>query len=141
VQRCLAKNPDDRWQSARDILLLLRDVGQAQTAEPATRARSSKPLMLTAVALALAVAALGFVQLRRAMQPTPEASELRFYVPPPEGGLLGPGTGWGRISPDGRRLIYRVNRGGGGPILWLRVLDLLEGQPISGTEGAQTPFW
>ena len=32
VERCLAKNPDERWQTARDVKLELEWIGQGQVA-------------------------------------------------------------------------------------------------------------
>ncbi|MEO7987645.1 MAG: hypothetical protein ABI766_14025, partial [Gemmatimonadales bacterium] len=51
-------------------------------------------------------------------------------------------SGGGRIaiSPDGRRIVY-AGPGEGGARLWLRQLDQLTATPISGTEGATSPFF
>jgi Tol biopolymer transport system component len=44
------------------------------------------------------------------------------------------------VSPDNRRLVF-VASGDGPPRLWLRPLDAVSAQPLSGTEGATYPFW
>ena len=44
------------------------------------------------------------------------------------------------ISPDGRHIAYVASRGDSSQ-LYLKAMDELEGEPIAGTEGAQTPFF
>ena len=44
------------------------------------------------------------------------------------------------ISPDGRAIAY-LGPGEGAPRLWLRRLDQLAATPITGTEGASSPFF
>jgi Tol biopolymer transport system component len=44
------------------------------------------------------------------------------------------------ISPDGRRLLFRVVRGGQN-LLAMRSIDALEAHVLAGTEGAEFPFW
>ena len=46
-----------------------------------------------------------------------------------------------RLSPDGRHLVVVVNEVGRSSRLWIRRLDLLDTQPIPGTDGADIPFW
>src|SRR5262249_41108794 len=44
------------------------------------------------------------------------------------------------ISPDGRRLVFSASNEGKSQ-LWVRALDSIAAQPLSGTEGASFPFW
>ena len=57
--------------------------------------------------------------------------------------LAPPGAGGGArvaVSPDGRAIVY-TGPGDGAPRLWYRRLDQLSATPITGTEGASSPFF
>src|SRR5262249_15813623 len=45
------------------------------------------------------------------------------------------------LSPDGRRLAFVADNAGKEAKLWVRQLDTLDAQPLSGTQGAAFPFW
>lgn len=45
------------------------------------------------------------------------------------------------LSPDGRRLAFIARGSDGKQLLWVRPLDSLAAQPLSGTDGAGGPFW
>ena len=144
VQRCLAKSPDDRWQSARDVLLELR----TRLAEPEAppRGAPSHPLsrgwvagalvVLTLLALTLASPYLG--------PATPERPAVAAFLPPPEGRqyqLTGDYGGPPVLSPDGRMVAYAATDAAGRRQLWLRRLDRLTPEALPGTENATFPFW
>ena len=147
VRRCLAKDPDARWQTMRDLKEELRwiatDGSASRTAQGNTVAKRSRDTLAWAVAgvLSLALAAALVVgQLRVA----PQATEMvRFAVGPPEHAAFGTAqeTPFPAVSPDGRRLAFVAVRGGTGH-LWVRPIGSLDAQPLPGTEGAvQSPFW
>jgi Tol biopolymer transport system component len=63
---------------------------------------------------------------------------MRFTIPMPDKGLvIGPPV----ISPDGRRIVYRLNTEDGKELLWVRALGSFDTRPLAGTEGATQPFW
>jgi eukaryotic-like serine/threonine-protein kinase len=143
VDRCLAKEPRRRWQTASDVKLELEWIagGGTRTAVPVAitgRAFTRERLAwaLTTVAVGVAVAAV--------LVPRRDASvELtRFIVSPPPGTTIGVAENRMRIaiSPDGRRLAIVASTEGKQQI-WLRALDSVSAEPISGTEGAVSPFW
>jgi len=45
------------------------------------------------------------------------------------------------VSPDGRAVVYGARAADGKLHLWIRHLDAVAAQMLSGTEGAQFPFW
>ena len=45
------------------------------------------------------------------------------------------------VSPDGRRLAFVATTAEGKDLLWVRSLDTLSAQALTGTEGASYPFW
>jgi Tol biopolymer transport system component len=85
------------------------------------------------IAMFIAVA-LTISHFRRA--PT-EARAVRLFVPPPEKTSFGSFA----ISPDGLRLAFAATDASGKTLLWIRPLDSINAQPLSGTEEATLPFW
>ncbi|MEE9235038.1 MAG: protein kinase [Candidatus Acidoferrales bacterium] len=138
VKRCLGKDPEERWQSARDLMLELKWVQAGPAAEVpapgiACRRRRERLAWVAAV-LALATAlGLAIVYFNR---PTRETHTTRFSVSLPENaeGVFS------RVSPDGRYLAFSIASGGQRQ-LWLRPLNAVSAQPLPGTEGARFPFW
>ena len=64
---------------------------------------------------------------------------MRFIIPMPEKALIvGPPV----ISPDGRRIVYRLTTEDGKELLWVRALGSFDdARPLVGTDGAVQPFW
>jgi eukaryotic-like serine/threonine-protein kinase len=139
VQRCLAKEPDDRWQSARDLLLELRWVQQGggsvhpDTARPRHR---WTPWAIATLALAGAVA----VWFLRPVAVDSERSVVRFDVPLPPSMSLEDWRGWPTLSPDGRLLVVAGTLEGRQQ-LFVRRLDEGVFTPVAGTDGARLPFF
>jgi serine/threonine protein kinase len=139
IKTCLAKDPDDRWQSARDMWRELQWVRQERGAADVPRNKLERTSWVLAALLALALVAVG-VRLLTTSQPHPHVA--RFTIAAPAGtSLPSPGDASSpTISPDGTALVFRVVRKGE-PLLAIRVLDTLDAQIVPGTEGAQWPFW
>src|SRR6185436_3042678 len=141
VRKCLEKDPDDRWQSARDVAAELQWIaeGGSRVGLPAIvasrrRVREGVAWSVAAV-LGLAAAAFAFAWLRRAPRP---AAVVRFAMPHPEGlTAVGPPA----VSPDGRVVAFDAADLTGRRQIWVRPLDTLEARPLSGSEGAVRPFW
>jgi eukaryotic-like serine/threonine-protein kinase len=136
LRLCLAKDPELRWQSARDLKSALE-----LAAEPLgpMRARNASHLAWIIAAVSAIVAALAFWSPWR--QPQIEERSLQFKIDPPPGAdfLLESGGG-NAISPDGRTVVF-VAVSSGGPKLWVRPLDAAVARELPGTENAQYPFW
>jgi Tol biopolymer transport system component len=147
AERCLAKDPEERYASTRDLardLATLRDrmsdSGLAFAAVPGMpRARRALPWALAAAALLALAAVLALPQTRRA---APETRVLRFSVAIPPGATFHSSeiATNSAISPDGRRLVLRVERHGR-TSLSLQPLDGFGSTPLAGTEDASSPFW
>ena len=125
VRICLEKDPEKRWQSARDVRHALRLAAQAAPSTPSRSARVWQGLAALMAAIALGIGAWAF-------RPTAPGSPGRFEVPIPQEVTSYDDVS---VSPDGRKLVFAA----GG--LWLRDLGEPDWRRLPGTEGASTPFW
>jgi eukaryotic-like serine/threonine-protein kinase len=150
IQKCLAKDPDDRWQDIRDLRSELEWIAQSSSASDQARASVTpapsrgrvRALSITVGALLLVVAALAAGYLPAFRPPQPAASIQRFAIEPPIGARFAgaPTAPFPSISPDGKRLVYSVVTTTGGS-LWIRSLDSLDARPLPGTDGGAGAFW
>jgi eukaryotic-like serine/threonine-protein kinase len=142
IARCLAKDREDRWQSAHDVGLELRWISEIDSTLGAptqsVRRRHWRERLAWAVAAAMALVclalAVGF--LRRAPQ-SPQL--LRTSVLPPTGSSFLPYNF--AIAPNSSRLAFVALGPDGKTALWVRGLSSPDSQQLSGTEGALYPFW
>ncbi len=145
VRTCLAKDPEDRWQTARDLTLELKWIaeggsamGIAAPAIPRARRRERLAWALAALFGIGLAASLALPFLRRA--PEPEARRaLKLSLLPPEKAAFAPGMI--ALSRDGSRLAFVAEGADGKSLLRIRPLDSVEARPLPGTEGAYGPFW
>ncbi|HVT99496.1 MAG TPA: protein kinase, partial [Acidobacteriaceae bacterium] len=132
IRRCLEPDPDERWQSARDLQWELESIAQAP---PAPAARPRVPLWLQAVAV-IALAALAvFAFLRFRQRPVPPALA-RLSVLLPEKSLVRSLA----VSPNGRFVAVVLVKDGKQQI-WIRAFDAVDMTPLEGTDDAVDPFW
>ncbi len=144
IRTCLAKNPDERFQSAHDVriaLQMLSTNGEAVVVGPKDETRRRPwlmPLIVSLLAL-MTIAAAAALYLR----PREESRSYRFNIYPPPGSTfpsLGEGGGVA-LSPDGRQLVFEATTPEGRTYLWLRALDSEVPVMLDGTQGAEYPFW
>jgi Tol biopolymer transport system component len=145
IRRCLAKDPEERWQTARDLLLELKWIAEGGSQVALTpsetkgvRARWQGTLLWGVVSVLLAaITGLAVWDLK----PSPPRPVSRTVITLPPGQRLAaldqPAVA---LSPDGTQLAY-VAVQGGTQQLYLRAMDSLEARPILGTEGAVGPFF
>ena len=134
VRRCLAKDPEDRWQSMRDVVLELR----TPLVESAIIASSRSRLGWLAVAAAAAMliaSGLALVHFRET--PLPLSPLVQTEMPLPAGVV----PRYGALSPDGSRVVMEGTRRGGRRQLYLRPLSARAFTPIPGTEDVAGVFW
>jgi Tol biopolymer transport system component len=65
----------------------------------------------------------------------------RFYVDAPPRAAFNYTYAASAVSSDGSAIVFRVATETEAPALWLRPLDALEGRRLTGTDGADFPFW
>jgi len=108
LQRCLAKDPDDRWQSARDLKAELEWLAggaaglAAPPAVPALRWTAGWLGWLAAAVLACALAVLGWIHWNQ--KPAP-AALVRLTVHSPQGEKF-VRERWPLVSPDGEQILF-----------------------------------
>lgn len=145
VTRCLAKDPNNRWQTARDLLAELERIRSGDTASspvsrrPATSVATRAAVWLAPIAT-IAALALGAVLLMRPAAPAEPARWLSV-LPPPGGFDLSPDP---VVSPDGRAVVFKAQNPSRRTQIWLKRLDEPAATPIPGTESSElssAPFW
>ena len=144
VLRCLMKDPEERWQSARDLSRELKWISEGvrltQASQPAPRLRQKVRERVAWGVAALCIAMLAWFSVShwRTTQPA-ESRHLRLSLLPPPSTSFVPYNF--AISPDGRRLAFVAAAQDGGTALWIRSLAAGGAQQLTGTEGAIYPFW
>ena len=137
VRRILAKSPDDRPDTAHDIVDDLKwiqeGIGIGDSGRTQRRNTATIPWLVAAVAIVAGVA-VWWATGRRA---APGAVPLRLDVTTPPTSDLASAFA---LSPDGRSIVF-VALKEQTPQLWLRRLDEAESQLLPETEGASYPFW
>ena len=146
VRRCLAKDPEERWQSAADLVPELRWQVESMSRPdagllPAQGVTGSRRLGWTAaLVLAAGLAGFGITGWMNAGSPAPD-SVVHATIPLTPGEPLGIG-GHLALSPDGRHLVYDPGPFvEGGRRLYVRQLDQPNPIVVRGTEGGCCPFF
>ena len=142
VERCLSKDPEDRWQTAYDVMKELQWVveGGSQpgiSAPVATPPKNRERLawgLVAALAVGIIVTLIAGWNL--SSRPTPQAVSRLAMVLPADQQLSFGGRHQVAFSPDGKHLVYVANRQ-----LYLRAMDQLEATAIRGTEEGRSPFF
>ena len=152
LSRCLEKEPNNRFESARDLAFSLRShvsehvSGQTteSEAQPAPSALVTSPALwkraipwsITAVMTGALI--LGWVFSR----PDIEVPQIvHASVLPPEEAIFDSNAGPMALSPDGRLLAFVARTPEEQRMLWVRPMDRGAPRLLPGTEDAFGPFW
>jgi eukaryotic-like serine/threonine-protein kinase len=136
VRRCLEKDPEQRFQSARDLsfaLSALSGTNSTGANRIAEVERKYPKRLILAVALAIVVGALAtWLIVRR-----PAAQDAMQFAIPVRGEVS-----YMALSPDGTMLAFvSPDETSGTPMLYLQSVGSPEIRQLAGTEGATYPFW
>jgi eukaryotic-like serine/threonine-protein kinase len=133
VKKCLAKDPDERWQTARDLTDALKWINQdtssagpprSMPAVSAARTKRARGVMIGITATLVAAAVTGWIW--RQSDDAFEVTNLRL-IPAFSGEQWG-----GEFSPDGNMVAF-LKPVNGIPQIWVK--NLAEGDPLQITSG------
>jgi Tol biopolymer transport system component len=150
VRQCMAKDPDERIQTAHDLKLqleVIRDAAPPSAAasvaptQPAARIRRFAPWAIAAV-LALICGALAW-QAFKPVTPQYGLMQASIAAPPEIGFVIGDDdtAGPAVVSPQGTYIAFVGVEHDGSRKIWLRKLSESAAKPIPGTDGGTYPFW
>ena len=145
VQRCLAKNPEDRWQTATDVMHELQWIASSSKTfalpAPASIVRKSKWIAISLLSFVLL--GIGLIAAR-AFFPrnvSESAQQFAFSIVIPDEAPVDLEHAQLALSPDARHLVFVSRDASGKTRLWLRDLGSLQVTALQGTQGAMSPFW
>jgi hypothetical protein len=151
VRRCLEKDPEQRFQSARDLGFTLDMVSPASSESAAVHAPAMAPFRhadalrarrwATPGAMLLASvmsAAIGGMAVWNARSLQPSQGQVARFVLPVEGGAILPGDL--ELSRDGAFLAYSSGRPGARTLV-VRTLAAPDAAPLAVIEGGEGPFF
>jgi serine/threonine protein kinase/Tol biopolymer transport system component len=143
VARCLAKDPEERWQSARDLCQALQWVeANARGGEPFRHSKPQRWWKQQTGGIALGMSLLTALLIVFAItnrEITPAARPSRWLMTAPEGSTFDPSGYSMALSPDGTQLAFIASSAAGDNGLWVRPLDSLVPRKLA--DGAAQPFW
>ena len=148
VRTCLAKDPDERWQSAGDLARELRWIAQDASGSGAlvdarshASARRGRGARIAAAILALIAVLIAGGRILLRGEETASRARVISSITSPENASFSLRNGPMAFSSDGRSLAFVAADSGGRASLWVRKLEEVEPHLLEGTVGASGPFW
>ncbi len=140
VKTCIAKDPDERFQTIHDVKLRLQEIADTPAQTNLQAAAPKSPLLLWTLA-AIAVVALGATAIQFFSHPAAERTLRLAFVPPlnlefneryPDAAV---------ISPDGSKVAFSAATPDGKWTLWVSSLDSSDVAQIPDSDNPLEPFW
>jgi Tol biopolymer transport system component len=135
VHTCLAKNPEERFQSALDVKLELKWLSTSQSGTVATRPKSPSWVAYVAIiALTASAVAAAILLWSRFTQPPPRAMQFTAALPFSARSMA--------VAPNGHTVALAAYREDIHKVgLFLYEIGATDAKPLAGTNGAIFPFW
>ncbi len=145
ILKCMEKEPENRYQTARDLLTDLRRLSSPDgtvTLRSIPISRTKRRRRRVPWALAAGMTMIAALSLWALWQAKPWASQpvARFTVQPAARERLQGVAPSLALSPDGANLVYRAVRSGRAR-LYRRPMGELKASALAGTDGARSPFF
>jgi serine/threonine protein kinase/Tol biopolymer transport system component len=148
VWHCLEKSPERRFQSASDVAFALESLS-GMTSHPSQQTfgalvplshariwtRERLIWLVACIVLSVATSVLAFAYFSRSKTST---HAVRLALANPDRATLPERV---TVSPDGLRVVFIATNADGKRLMWVRPLESLTAQPLTGTDGAVSPFW
>jgi len=144
VMKCLAKDPQKRWQTATDLYDELRWISQAGSqagipVQVAARRKFKFDLArIVGAVFIFSTLVLAFLYYRAISKPEPDSPVTRYTVDVRQGLSS---IFWPRISPDGRNIAFQADDSLGVRRIWVRPTNSLEAYALIDAHNARRFFW
>jgi Tol biopolymer transport system component len=139
VRACLAKDRNERIQSAHDAKLQLQWIAESGPAgETDVSARSRWGTNAAWAGAALVLVGLSIVGTLAVHKPRGDREVVRFLMAKPSGQQA---IAWPSVSPDGRSLAFVAWDSTAAGRIWVRPMGAIEAHPVSSVEPAGPPIW
>lgn len=141
ISQCIAKDPEQRWQSVGDLKRSLQWIADGKVGShahgliPQNRTIRETIIMIGLLCFIAATTYLSFIYFN---QPKIEKPVSRFTI---EMGQGLTNIAWPRISPDGKLIAFKATDSMSVRRIWVRSLNSLEAYPLFGTENAIRSYW
>ena len=145
ISVCLAKNPDERFQSAADVKLELQWIATGKSLAIETPSgslpsfRGERLAWVGSLLLVLAVGLAAFL-----LRPAHPSRVVRADLIPPARtalNLVRDAAGPPVLSPDGSSIAFTASGAESDSMVWVRLVHSAETHALPGTAGATFPFW
>ena len=146
IEHCLMKEPDDRWQTARDVAIQLRGMleGSASSESISAGAKPRRPMLrnlFAGIALLAAGAALGLLWPNGRGAEPPSRFTHTSIVFSPDIRISLASDAAVALSPDGSKLAVLAQEGDNPDRIYVRDLESFTITPVAGTDEAVNCFF
>jgi len=144
IGRCLEADPEERWQSARDVKAQLQWLASDKSDRPNTARKSRAPWAWVAsgVLVAGAIAVAAWISGVATMQRAPE-QPFTFRIPIPPGLRMMNRESFS-TSPDSKMIVFLAARSDNVEHMWVQKIGEAEARLLPGTERppySPPPIW